>query len=68
MDIIKIASYITAITVTAVFLYKIYKIVSGVEKKINKFEVNLQENTLSTLRLVIINEQMPLSERLKARS
>lgn len=68
MDIIQIASYITAITVIAVFLYKIYKIVSGVEKKINKFEVNLQENTLSTLRLVIINEQMPLSERLKARS
>lgn len=66
MDIIAIAGTITAITTIVVFLYKIYKLISGVEKKINKFENNLNDNTLSTYRLVIINEDMPLSERLNA--
>ena len=64
--LLAIAGVLTATTPIAVFLVKIYKLISGVEKKINGFEENLNNNTLSTYRLVIINEDMPLSERLNA--
>ena len=65
--IITIASVITAITTIVTAIVSIYKLVRSVEKKIDRFENNLNANTLSTLRLVIINEKMPLSERLNAR-
>lgn len=64
--IITIASVITALTVIITAIVSIYKLVRNVEIKINNIDENLKENTLSTLRLVIINEDMPLSERLKA--
>lgn len=35
-------------------------------KQINKLITDLEYNTIETLRLVIINEDMPLDERLKA--
>lgn len=65
--IITIASVITAIITIISAIVTIYKLVRSVEKKIDRFENNLNDNTLSTLRLVIINEKMPLSERLNAR-
>lgn len=48
------------------FLWKAHKLISSIEKKVDNFEENLNSNTLHTLRLVIINKDMPLSERLKA--
>lgn len=48
------------------FLWKLHTLIRKVEKKIDNFEDNLNSNTLHTLRLVIINKEMPLSERLKA--
>lgn len=64
--IITIASVITAIATIITAIVAIYKLVRNVEKKIDRFENNLKKNTLSTLRLVIINEKMPLSERINA--
>ena len=66
MDIIQIAAYVTAIGVIALGLSKIYKTIKLIDDKIVEFNDNLTENTLSTLRLVIINEKMPLNERLKS--
>jgi hypothetical protein len=72
--IFQIAGYITAVMTIAGFIVVIvkgikavYKFARKIETKIDNFDSNLMENTLSTLRLVIINEKMPLSERLKAR-
>ena len=72
--ILKIASILTAITVIAGavkglirLISNFYKFMRKIETKIDNFDENLKENTLSTLRLVIINEDMPLPERLKAR-
>lgn len=48
------------------FLWKLHTLIRKVENKIDNFEDNLNINTLHTLRLVIINKEMPLSERLKA--
>ena len=64
--IITIGSVITAITTIVTAIVAIYKLVRSVEKKIDRFENNLADNTLNTLRLVIINEKMPLPERLRA--
>lgn len=64
--IITTASVITAITTIVTAIVSIYKLVRNVENKIDRFENNLNTNTLSTLRLVIINEKMPISERLNA--
>lgn len=64
--IITIGSVITAITTIVTAIVSIYKLVRSVEQKIDRFEKNLSDNTLNTLRLVIINEKMPLSERLNA--
>lgn len=66
MDIIQISAYVTAIGVIGLGLSKIYKTIKLIDNKIVEFNNNLNENTLSTLRLVIINEKMPLTERLKA--
>lgn len=66
MDIIQIGAYVTAIGVIGVGLSKIYKTIKMIDDKIVEFDKNLKSNTLSTLRLVIINEKMPLTERLKA--
>ena len=71
--LIKVASILTALGVIigaivgiVKTLRKLYDFLRKVEKKIDNFDINLQENTLNTLRLVIINDKMPLSERLKA--
>lgn len=64
--IITIGSMITAVIAIATAVGSLYKLIRKVDIKIDKFETNLRENTLSTLRLVIINEKMPLNERLKA--
>ena len=71
--LIKIASVLTALTVITGAIVgvvktfrKLYAFLRKVEKKMDTFTINLQENTLNTLRLVIINDKMPLSERLKA--
>lgn len=63
---ILISTFLTAITTIVVFLYKLYKLIKNVDTKFEGFEKNLQTNTLSTLRLIIINEDMPLSERVSA--
>lgn len=64
--IFKISTYIAAITTIATFIFKTYKLVQNLVNKFEDFEKNLNQNTLSTLRLTIINEKMPLSERLNA--
>lgn len=64
--IIEIASIITALTVIITAVIKVYKIARKIEVRVENFEKGLKTNTLSTLRLVIINEDMPLQERINA--
>lgn len=60
--IMLIAEIITAIVTICGFLGSIWKLF----KKINNFQETLDYNTLETLKLIIINENIPLDERLKA--
>lgn len=64
--IIKIASLIAAIITIISFLSAIYRLVRKVDKKVESFEVNLNKNRIEILRLIIINENMPLDERVNA--
>lgn len=60
MDILKLISQnIGYISCIVTFIVSTYKIISSFKKEVNY-------NTLMTLRLVIINTNMPLSERIEA--
>lgn len=65
-SIIEIAALIAAITSIVTAIWKIYKLASKISKRVEEFEKGLKTNTLSTLRLVIINDDMPLQERINA--
>ena len=65
--LITISAVITAITVIAVFLKKIYKIVRNIEINFTDVKTDLSSNTLATLRLVVMSSDMPLDERVNAR-
>ncbi len=64
--ILKIASYITAISVILVGLIKVYKVVKNIDDKVDSFEKSQKEDRLSILKLIIINKNMPLDERVTA--
>lgn len=64
--IIIISSVITALSTIIGALITIYKLVNNVEKKFEKIDNNMKETNLSVLRLTIINESMPLDERVDA--
>ena len=65
--LLTIASVITAITVIAVFLKKIYKTVRNIEINFTDIKSDLSSNILATLRLVVMSSDMPLDERVNAR-
>lgn len=62
MSVVAVAGYCTAITTIVVFVVGILKVIKKIDKVIDDFD----ENTILTLKLVIINEHLPLSERVEA--
>lgn len=60
--IITVASILTSITVILTAFISLYRFM----RKIEKFASNQDEMQLSILRLTVINEQMPLDERVDA--
>lgn len=64
--IILIASVITALTVIFTFIVTAYKFIRREEKWRERKDRHDRENYLNILRLVIMSEEMPLSERIAA--
>lgn len=64
--IILIASVITALTVIFTFIVTTYKFIRREEKWRERKDRHDRENYLNILRLVIMSEEMPLSERIAA--
>lgn len=64
--IIKIAALCGAITAIVVFCVKIFKIISKTFETVEKLKEHSLENYMSTLRLTIMSEEMPIEERLNA--
>ena len=61
-EIVLIAEIITAIITICGVLGSVWRLF----KKINNFQETLNYNTLETLKLIIINKNIPLDERISA--
>ncbi len=64
--IILLGSLVTAVLAIVAFLVKIYKFIRRCEKWIEDKDKHDRENYLSILRLTIMSEEMPNSERIAA--
>ena len=64
--ILKIAGYITAIGAIVTGFIKVYKVVKKIDNKFDEFDKGRKQDRLSILKLIIINENMPLDERVNA--
>ena len=64
--IIMIASIVTAITVISSTCFKVYKFFRNLEKKYDEMNDILKNNTLYILKIAVLDEQLPLTDRLKA--
>ena len=64
--IILSGSFVTAVLAIIACLVKIYKFIRKCEKWIEDKDKHDRENYLSILRLTIMSEEMPLSERIAA--
>ena len=71
--IIKIAAVITALGVIVGFIVKFFKRLNDFMKKLDEFKDSIEtlqthseDNYMSILRLVIISNDMPIGERIKA--
>ena len=64
--ILKLSGIIGAITVIISTIITLYKIVKKIDIKFTTFENNQNKCEMDILRLMIINENMPLDERVSA--
>lgn len=64
--LVYIASLVTASTVILTAVSKLWKLVTRAVRAINEFTELIRENTMYTLKLVILNEQLSLDERIHA--
>lgn len=64
--IIFIASILTAITVIGTTIIKLFNIFKTISDRINTFQQSIEENTMYILKLVVLNEDLSLEERIHA--
>ena len=65
-SIFYLASLLTALTIIVTTFIKIFKVMRAVADKIHEFQEIMEENTMYTLKLVILNEDLSLEERIHA--
>ena len=64
--IIMIASIVTALTVISTTCFKVYKFFRELEKKYDELNYNIKNNTLFILKIAVLDEQLPITDRLHA--
>lgn len=65
-QLILMASIITAITIIVTATFKIIKMIKTLYDKIHEFQESINENTMYTLKLVVLNENLDIEERITA--
>ena len=65
-SIIITASVVTALTVITAFLFKIYNFFRKLEKKYDEMNALLKDNTIHLLKIAVLDEKLPLTDRIKA--
>lgn len=66
MDILFIASMVTAITTIVTGVWKIIRLVNKIMDKCEEYDEMIKENTMYTLKLVILSDELHLEERIRA--
>lgn len=65
-QLILMASIITALTIIITATFKVLKMIKALYTKIHEFQESINENTMYTLKLVVLNEQLDIEERISA--
>jgi hypothetical protein len=65
-QLILMASIISAITIIVTATFKILKTIKTLYDKIHEFQDSINENTMYTLKLVVLNENLDIEERISA--
>lgn len=65
-QLILMASVITALTIIFTAAFKVLKMFKILYVKIHNFQESINENTMYTLKLVVINENLDREERISA--
>lgn len=65
-QLILMASIITAITIIVTATFKVLKVIKTLYTKLHEFQESINENTMYTLKLVVLNENLDMEERISA--
>ena len=65
-QLILMASIITALTVIVTATIKVYKAIKMIAIKLHEFQQSMEENTMYTLKLVVLNHELDRQERIDA--
>ena len=66
MDILAIAGYVSAIVTIFGGVCKLISMINKISKDIDKFNEQLNKNTLYIMKLALFSEELPLTDRLHA--
>lgn len=66
MDVIGIAAFITAIGVIVGAVLKIHSVLNRIERKFDNYDDMLKENTLHILKMALLSEDLPITDRINA--
>ena len=66
MDIINIASIVTALTVIIGCIVKLYNLARSVENKLESYDKNLEQLNLHLNKMALLDTNLPLVDRLHA--
>lgn len=65
-QLIIMASIITSITIIVTATFKVLKMFTTLYTKLHEFQESINENTMYTLKLVVLNENLDIEERISA--
>ena len=65
-SILATASVVTALTVITAFLFKIYNFFRKLEIKYDEMNELLKSNTIHLLKIAVLDDKLPLTDRLHA--
>lgn len=65
-QLILMASIITALTVIVTATIKVCKAIKMIATKLHEFQQSMEENTMYTLKLVVLNNELDRQERIDA--
>ena len=65
-QLILMASIITSITIIVTATVKVLKMIKSLYTKLHEFQESIDENTMYTLKLVVLNENLDIEERISA--